>query len=87
MVNIKELRKGRTPEDCMYYDRCAAPICPLDELYKQYEWIQEEEVCINPEFQKLIFIKQQRIIHNKRTYVEGTFTVEQLREQYKQKNR
>ena len=85
MAKLSEIRNGRTPKECKYYDKCAAPLCPLDELIDNYEWTQEDEVCINSEFQNLKFIKTQRTIHNKRTVVEGSFTRAQLKNEYSPK--
>lgn len=85
MATLSEIKKGRTPESCAYFEKCGAPLCPLDELIDNYQWTQEDEVCINNEFQKLKFIKQQRIIHNKRTFVDGSFNRAQLKNMYSHK--
>ncbi len=82
MPSLEELRKGRTPEVCKYHDRCGAPLCPLDPSIREFGFIQDDEVCINEEFQNLKFVKMARIIHNKRTVVEGYFTMEDLKKMY-----
>jgi len=56
----------RTPKDCKYFHTCSASLCPLDPDVSTKIWLPEEndteEICRNPEFAGLQFIKTQRKI-------------------------
>jgi hypothetical protein len=61
-----ETSVSRTPEDCPYYDNCSANLCPLDSIVSKRIWLPEEndtyEICRNPEFASLQFVKTQKKI-------------------------
>jgi len=61
-----ETSVSKSPKDCPYYDNCSANLCPLDSIVSKRIWLPEEndnyEICRNPEFAGLQFIKTQRKI-------------------------
>jgi len=56
---------SRSPKDCRFFHTCSASLCPLDPDVLRI-WLPEEddtyEICRNPEFSGLQFIKTQRKI-------------------------
>jgi len=56
----------RTPKDCKFFHTCSASLCPLDPYVSTKIWLPEEndteEICRNPEFAGLQFVKTQRKI-------------------------
>ena len=57
---------SKAPQDCKYFHNCSANLCPLDLEISKRIWIPSEndtyEICRNPEFAGLQFIKTQRKI-------------------------
>jgi len=57
---------SRSPKDCKYFHTCSASLCPLDPDVSKRIWLPEEddteEICRNPEFADLQFIKTQKKI-------------------------
>ena len=57
---------SRSPKDCKFFHTCSASLCPLDPDVSKRIWLPEEddteEICRNPEFAGLQFIKTQRKI-------------------------
>jgi len=57
---------SRSPKDCPYYNTCSASLCPLDQDVSKRIWLPEEndtyEICRNPEFAGLQFVKTQKKI-------------------------
>jgi len=57
---------SKSPKDCPYYDNCSANLCPLDSIVSKRIWLPEEndtyEICRNPEFAGLQFVKAQKKI-------------------------
>jgi len=57
---------SRSPKDCKFFHTCSASLCPLDPEISKRIWLPEEnyteEICRNPEFAGLQFIKMQRKI-------------------------
>ena len=57
---------SRSPKDCRFFHTCSASLCPLDPDVSKRIWLLEEndteEICRNPEFAGLQFIKTQRKI-------------------------
>jgi hypothetical protein len=66
------------PEKCPYFEKCDAPICPLNNF--QGIWYADEEICKNPEYSNLDVIKNQKKISriNKKHEVQGIFTFAML---------
>ncbi|MEM4091071.1 MAG: hypothetical protein QXQ46_10115 [Thermoplasmatales archaeon] len=60
--NIEKKR----PEDCKLYSGCSSALCPLDPGLKEMIWCPEEngpgDICRNPEFRDMQFVKTQRKI-------------------------
>jgi len=61
-----ETSVSKAPQDCKYFHNCSANLCPLDLEISKRIWIPSEndsyEICRNPEFAGLQFIKTQRKI-------------------------
>jgi len=48
---------------CKYYDKCNAPICPLDrDSIENGIWYSQEPICKNPEFSDNIVIRNMKTI-------------------------
>ena len=64
--SVPETSISRTPKDCKFFHTCSASLCPLDPDFSKRIWLPEEndteEICRNPEFAGLQFIKTQRKI-------------------------
>jgi len=64
--NNSKITVLKTPQDCKYFHNCSANLCPLDPEISKKIWLPEEddteEICRNPEFGGLQFIKTQRKI-------------------------
>jgi len=56
----------RTPKNCKYFHTCSANLCPLDPEVSKKIWLPEEndteQICRNPEFAGLQFVRTQRKI-------------------------
>ena len=61
-----ETSAPKIPQDCKYFHTCSASLCPLDPVVSTTIWLPEEsdteEICRNPEFAGLQFVKTQRKI-------------------------
>jgi len=61
-----ETSTPKTPQDCKFFHSCSASLCPLDPEVSKRIWLPEEsdteEVCRNPGFVGLQFVKTQRKI-------------------------
>jgi hypothetical protein len=68
------------PENCPYFGKCNAPICPMDPDKERAVWYPDEEICRNREFGNLdLIIAQKKISRvNKRHEVQGFFTFNML---------
>jgi hypothetical protein len=68
------------PEKCSYFERCDAPICPMDPSKERAVWYPDEEICKNREFKDMdLIITQKKIAKiNKRHEVQGLFTFSML---------
>jgi len=77
---------SRSPKDCKFFHTCSASLCPLDPDISKRIWLPEEndteEICRNPEFAGLQFIKtQKKIVKALRKRLgerEDYFTLEML---------
>ena len=72
--------KTETMYECKNFQRCSAPICPLDKNKNQRIWYSNEAICMRTDFSKLQFIKTQRKI--KRKQAKGFFTYKMLDKNY-----
>jgi len=68
----------KKPEDCKFFNNypgCSANLCPLDPTVKTLGWYSDEsdfdEICRNPEFENLQFIKTQRKIRKAKRKKKG----------------
>ena len=68
-----------TNKKCSFYDKCSAPLCPLNESnMKNCIWYPDEEICKNREFSNLEWIKRQRKIAKRAKRIDRYFTFEML---------
>ncbi len=51
-------------KECPRYETCSALICPLN-FHKEYIWFPDDEICRNPDYSKLRFIRNQKKIAKK----------------------
>lgn len=56
-----------TFEDCDRFEKCDAPICPLDPDKHLRVWYSDEEVCKSQTHNKHRWIKKQRSIQRRQT--------------------
>ena len=76
----------RSPKDCKFFGSCSANLCPLDLRLKEMLWCPEEneleDICRNPEFRELPFIralkKIGRIVRKKAHDRDDYFSYEML---------
>ena len=52
---------------CSKFDRCSAPLCPLDPEINKRFWLVDEEICNSTEHKKHRWIKKQRSIVRRQT--------------------
>ncbi|PMP83843.1 MAG: hypothetical protein C0175_01085 [Caldisericum exile] len=66
--------------NCPYFEKCDAPICPMDPSKERAVWYPDEEICRNREFGDLdLIISQKKIARlNRRHEVQGIFTYNML---------
>jgi hypothetical protein len=69
----KQEIKPLKPEDCVIFDKCSAPICPL---YNKGVWFSDEDICTNEYFQQTRQVKNQKKL--KKNKSKGVFTIEIL---------
>jgi len=63
---------------CSLWDKCNAPLCPLDRKSLKYGlWYTDEDICSKRAYQNKPWIQNQRYLKNKK--VEGYFTYEMLK--------
>ncbi|MEM4091419.1 MAG: hypothetical protein QXQ46_11900 [Thermoplasmatales archaeon] len=64
MTDRVEIRKEL--KDCKFYSSCSSALCPLDPGLKEMIWCPEDnepgDICRNPEFRNMQFVKTQRKI-------------------------
>ena len=76
----------KSPQDCRYFHTCSASRCPLDPEVSTKVWLPEEndtyEICRNPEFAGMQFVKTQkkirRALRNRKQERDDYFTYEML---------
>ncbi|MGC8585739.1 MAG: hypothetical protein ACP5L4_06490 [Thermoplasmata archaeon] len=66
--------------DCPYFQKCSAPICPMDPEKERAVWYPDEEICRNREFNDLdLIITQKKIARLNRMHeIQGLFTFSML---------
>ena len=66
--------------NCPYFEKCNAPLCPMDPNKEIPVWYPDEEICRNIEFRdKDLIITQKKIARlNRRHEVQGIFTFNML---------
>jgi hypothetical protein len=67
-------------KQCPYFEKCNAPICPLNPDIEKAIWYSSEEICRNKEFKNLSFIINQKKIAklNQKHVIQGFFTYTML---------
>jgi len=64
-----------TSQDCLRFEECSAPICPMDEQSLKYGlWYPDEEFCIRQEYGKLLYVRNQRKIAKRARNKDFYFT-------------
>lgn len=63
--------------NCKRYEKCAAPLCPLDENLHIRKWYPDEEIC-KKQGEKPGWVKIQKRIKKKAKNRETYYTVEML---------
>lgn len=64
--------------ECKYYDKCDAPICPMDENKERMYWYPDEEICRNRNFSKELYIQNQKKIAKRAKDTDKLFTFKML---------
>ena len=64
--------------DCKHLDTCKSPLCPIEERNLHQIWYPNEDVCRNRYYQRLHWIKKQKLIAKKHGSADRYFTVEML---------
>ena len=71
-----------TPEECPRFEKCDAPLCPLDsDSLKNGIWYPDEEICKYQEVNQLDWIKRQRKLSEKAQF-GFYFTYEMLNHKF-----
>ncbi len=67
-------------EECPYWNGCNAPMCPLlsEEELKKVIWYPDEDICKRKDFQKLLWIRNQKKIKKRAKDVDHYFTFDML---------
>lgn len=66
-------------QDCLRFDFCSSPICPMDEQSLELSnWLPDDEICSSQEFSKETWILNQRKLHKKVRNRDFYFTHEML---------
>jgi hypothetical protein len=66
-------------EKCASFERCSAPLCPLDEGLTDAVWYPDEDVCNRRNGDKPKWLRNQRKIKRlKPRYSDSYFTLEML---------
>ena len=78
---VDELGPRSRPEDCPAFEKCEAPLCPLDLGVGRARWFPDEPICRAEKYQELAWINKQRDIRRKlgRKPDIGFFTIRKLR--------
>ena len=58
---------GDTSHECLRFNHCSAPLCPLDEGINDRIWYHDEEVCRAQRFNKRRWIRKQCSIQKRQT--------------------
>lgn len=80
----KDVKPKVTPivpiEDCPSFDKCDAPLCPLDTRLKDRIWYADESVCNSRKFGKHRWIQKQRSIAKRQTksWLDRPITYQEL---------
>ena len=65
-------------EKCSLYNKCEAPICPMDELKDRCAWFPGEQICKSKDFQDTDLIEKQQTISKKTKDKDKYFTTEMI---------
>lgn len=68
-----------TPKNCSMFERCSAPLCPLDPDLKHQVWFPDEDICNKPGFLgEFYWIKIQKKIKKRAKNRETMFTAHMM---------
>lgn len=69
---------------CKYFERCEAQLCPENKAsLKNGCWFADEEICRNPNYSKLQFIKTQKKIAKKSKDTKTYYTYDMLNRNFR----
>jgi hypothetical protein len=66
-------------KSCKHYQRCCAPMCPMDENSLKCIWYPDEEICMSSAYGNLAWIKAQKKIFKALAQANRYFTFEMLK--------
>jgi len=70
---------AQKPQNCRQWDKCSAPLCPLDDNKVHIIWYPDEEICHSRTHrQGLKWIENQRKVRKKAKSTDTYFTLEML---------
>lgn len=65
---------------CPRYQKCAAPLCPLDKNIERRIWFPDEPICRAMRFRELDWVRNQRKIKKRARDKSRYFTIEMLKQ-------
>ena len=69
-----------TNDRCPSFEGCSASLCPLDKGVGTYCWYPDEPICSFRQFQRLDWVRKQRLIAKRHGSIDRYFTVKMLQE-------
>lgn len=73
MKIAQQEKQPRVAEECVLFDKCSAPVCPVA---SGGVWYSDEDICHNPWFNKDKIIRNQKKL--RKVKATGVFTREKL---------
>lgn len=61
--------------NCRFFDKCSAPICPMDNRKTRMIWYAGEDICSNPDYSNEKFIISQKKIARKKPDVYFNYSM------------
>ena len=81
-TDLPDNKIPETPEECPRFEKCDAPLCPLDsDSFKNSIWYPDEEICKYQKVNQLEWIKRQRKLSEKAQF-GFYFTYEMLNHKF-----
>ena len=73
-MNLDSLK----PEECPYFQKCDAPLCPLDKEKEKGIWFPKEQICREKRFANILWIRNQKKIRKKASGSYRYFLIQML---------